>query len=413
MNSILAWLQGDLTSSGRIWAAVAPAVVLLGIVVLALLVYLVRCAVYGRYRDPELEARGASVLLGHDIRAFFAWMMGPLWSLLFRLKIPPNAVTTLSLLLASAAGITVAFGRFSLAGWLYLAAGVCDFIDGRLARSLGRATPAGAALDSILDRYAESVVLMGLAWYYRDTWVLIAVLATLVGSMMVSYVRARGEGLGVDVKVGLMQRPERVVLLGVSMAFAPIVEAMVVPNELNSIHRLTAFALVILAASSNFTALRRLYHVFRELTPEPERAPPYFGLGRASLGRTAIAAALATGLDFIVFVALVSVLGQSATVSTALACVVGGVANYAINRLWTFGSQNAQLQEASRYALVSSSSALLNSGGVAVMLLVPGIDYRFAWALVRLAVFVGWNYPLQRDFVFNATAVEDPKLRTA
>ncbi|MEM7674391.1 MAG: GtrA family protein [Myxococcota bacterium] len=414
MSSLTAWLQGDLTSGGRIWAAVGPAVVLLLIVLLSFVAYCIRCAVYGRYRDAEIEARGSSVLLGRDARAFFAWMMNPIWTLLFRLQVPPNAITTLSLLLASAAGVSVAFGRFSLAGWLYLSAGACDFVDGRLARSSGRATAAGAALDSILDRYAESVVLIGLAWFYRDTWVLIAVLATLVGSMMVSYVRARGEGLGVDVKVGLMQRPERVVLLGVSMAFAPIVEVLVVPNEPHSIHRLVAFALIIMAASSNFTALRRLYHVFRALTPESERPPPWFGLGRASLGRTAIAAAIATGLDFVVFVALVSGdFGLSASVSTAVGCIVGGITNYAINRVWTFGSRNTHLHEAPRYALVSSSSALLNSGGVAVMLLVPGLDYRLAWFLVRGAVFVGWNYPLQRDFVFTTSTVDDPKLEAA
>ena len=411
MSTLSAWLQGDLTTAGRIWAAVGPAVVLLLVVILALIAYLIRCALYGRYRDAELEARGSSMLLGRDARAFFAWVMGPIWSVLLHLRIPPNAITTLSLLLASAAGVAVACGRFSLAGWLYLTAGACDFVDGRLARSLGRATPAGAALDSILDRYAESVILVGLAWFYRDTWVLIAVLATLVGSMMVSYVRARGEGLGVNVSVGLMQRPERVVLLGVSMAFAPIIEALVVPNDLHPIHRLTVFALVILAASSNLTALRRLYHVFRALTPESERPPPMFGLGHASLGRTAIAAAIATALDFLVFLALVSGAGLSASASTALACLVGGITNYAINRLWTFNSQNAQLQEVSRYALVSSSSAILNSGGVAVMLFVPGLDYRLAWALVRVAVFVGWNYPLQRDFVFNAPPVDDAKFR--
>ena len=409
MTTILAWLQGDLTVAGRIWSAIGPALLLLVAIAVAFVAYLIRCAIYGRYRDAELEARGSSFLLGRDVRAFFAWMIAPIWSVLLHLRIPPNAITTLSLLLASAAGVAVAFGRFSLGGWLYLAAGSCDFVDGRLARSMGRAGPAGAALDSILDRYAESVILVGLAWFYRDSWVLVAVLATLVGSMMVSYVRARGEGLGVEVKMGIMQRPERVVLLGVSMAFAPVIEALVVPNDLHPIHRLTVAALVIMAASSNLTALRRLYHVFRTLTPESERAPPMFGLGQASLGRTAIAAAAATALDFLVFLTLVSSVGISASASTAIACVVGGVANYAINRLWTFGSQNARLHEASRYALVSSSSALLNSGGVAVMLLVPGLDYRVAWALVRVAVFVGWNYPLQRDFVFNATPVDGSK----
>lgn len=401
-----------MTSTARIWAAFSPAIVFVLGLLIGLVAYAVRCALYGRYRDPEIEARGSSFVLGPTARSFFAWIMRPVWALLLRLRIPPNAVTTLSVLIASASGISVAFGRFTLAGWLYLLAGVCDFVDGRLARTSGRATQAGAALDSILDRYVESVVLIGLAWFYRDTWVLIAVLATLVGSLMVSYVRARGEGLGVDVKVGLMQRPERLVLLGASMAFAPVIEAILVPDDPRPIHRLAAFTLVVLAASSNFTAFRRLHHVLVALTPEENRPPPMFGLGRGSLMRTLVAAVVATGVDFVVVVCLVSALSLSASTSTALGCVVGGFINYTINRVWTFGSRNTRLGEASRYALVSTSSALLNSGGVAVMLLMPGLDYRIAWVLVRAAVFVGWNYPLQRDFVFNEMTVEEPEFRT-
>ena len=413
MNTMLEWLQGDFTSAGRVWSALAPALLLASCFLVGLVAYLARWAIRGRYRDAEIEARGVSILLGHHARAFFSWLMLPVWTSLSRLRIPPNAVTTLSVLLASASGIAVACGRFSLGGWLYLAAGVCDFVDGRLARSSGRATPAGAALDSILDRYAESVVLVGLAWFYRDSWVLIAVLATLVGSLMVSYVRARGEGLGVDVKVGLMQRPERLVLLGLSMAFAPVLEVLIVPGDPRPIHRLTAFALVVLAAASNFTALRRLHHVYRALTPEDHRPPPILGLGRGTLARTVAAAAIATAVDFVAVVALVSTFGLSAYVSTAIGCAVGGVTNYTINRVWTFGSRNARIGEASRYTIVSTSSALLNSGGVAVMLLVPGLDYRIAWVLVRAAVFVGWNYPLQRDFVFNEQVVEEAELRPA
>ena len=112
-------------------------------------------------------------------------------------------------------------GQFSLGGWLYLCSGACDFLDGRLARITGKSSASGAALDSILDRYSEAAMLIGLAWYYRESWVLLPVLAFLAGSFLVPYVRARGEGLGLHLKVGLMQRPERVVVLGVAVVFSP------------------------------------------------------------------------------------------------------------------------------------------------------------------------------------------------
>lgn len=397
----MSWLSGDLTTPGRIWSALAPLLMIGSYFFLGLSVYLIRRPLKGRYRDAELEARGTSVLLGAETRAFFAWLVRPIWELLRVMRVPPDAITTLSVLLAAAAGVSVAFGRFTLGGWLYLFAGVCDFLDGRIARTTGRATPAGAALDSILDRYAESVVMIGLAWYYRGSWVLAVVLASMLGSLMVSYIRARGEGLGVDVKVGIMQRPERLVLLGGSMAFAPVLEALLVPTDPHPMHRLTVWALVFLAVAANATAAVRLVHVLRALTPVEQQHPEAFSFKQGGLGRNVIAAFVATVLDFIAVNIFVGALGLSPSLATGLGCVVGGVVNFTINRFWVFKSQGAPLGEGSRYFLVSASSALLNAGGVAVALFIPGLNYRIAWALVRGIVFLGWNFPLQRDYVFN------------
>ncbi|MCB9652876.1 MAG: GtrA family protein [Deltaproteobacteria bacterium] len=405
-QDLFRWLSGDLSPSGRVWSALAPALLLGSYFLLGVVAYVVRRLMRGRFRDAEIEARGTSFLLGAEARAYFAWVTQPIWILLARLQVPPNAITTLSVLLAAASGVSVAFGRFALAGWLYLFSGVCDFLDGRLARSTRRATRAGAALDSTLDRYAEAAVLFGCAWFYRESWVLIAVLGTFFGSMMVSYVRARGEGLGVDVKVGLMQRPERLVLLGVSMAFAPVIEVLIVPRDPAPMHRLAAFALVLLAVGSNITALRRLVHVLKALAPETHQR--VLSLGRGTLARTIVSATVATLVDFVVVVLLVSLMGVRPYLGTAIGCVAGGITNYTINRLWAFGSANERAPEVMRYTLVSATSAFLNSGGVAVMLFVPGLDYRIAWAIVRAAVFIGWNYPLQRDFVFNERAPSSP-----
>ncbi|HZO15593.1 MAG TPA: CDP-alcohol phosphatidyltransferase family protein, partial [Polyangiaceae bacterium] len=105
------------------------------------------------YHDHDIERRGDSALLGMRARLVFSWAVQPIWQLVQRLGLPPEALTTLGVLLSVGSGVTASAGQFAAAGWLYLAAGLCDVLDGRLARAQGRASKAGAALDSVLDRY--------------------------------------------------------------------------------------------------------------------------------------------------------------------------------------------------------------------------------------------------------------------
>ena len=172
MGTLYDWLSGNLSTQGRIWTALAPAIFLGGYFIVGLFIYLGRSMIKGGYHDAEVESRGSTAILGMGVRNYFAWVVRPVFAGLRRMKVPANAITTLSVLLACGAGVSVAVGRFALGGWLYLFAGVCDFLDGRLARDSGQAGPAGAALDSVLDRYAEGAILVGLAWYYQGTWVL-------------------------------------------------------------------------------------------------------------------------------------------------------------------------------------------------------------------------------------------------
>src|SRR2546425_456115 len=114
---------------------------------------------------------------------------------------------------------------------LYFVAALCAFA-GRVARATGRVTRSGAFIDSVADRYAELAVFGGLLYYYRlAPWVMAVVLAAGAGSLMVSYARARGESLGVEVKIGTMQRPERLFYLGVVVAHSPLVETLVGGGE--------------------------------------------------------------------------------------------------------------------------------------------------------------------------------------
>ncbi len=399
MDTLLSWITGDLTPAARVWTALGPAVLLAGYFVVALLLYLVRYALKGPFHDPEMESRGESVLANMFFRLYFAWTIRPLWLGVYRSGIPPMAVTTLSVLLALAAGVSLAAGRLALGGWLYIFSGICDLIDGRLARARNKVTKAGGALDSILDRYADAAVLGGLAIYYRDTWVMVPTLFALVGSALVPYIRARGEAAGVSVKeVGVMQRAERILYLGVGCALSPILEALLVPEDPKPLHRIAVIGIMLLAIATQLTALHRLFFVLTALSETSGGA--FLREHKKPFIRNSMSALVATVCDFTLVNVLVLVVGFAAPLATAFGCVLGGLVDFSINRVWTFHSTDRKLPQMGRYAFVSFTSALLNSGGVAVLLLLPDIDFRIAWGVVRIAVAVAWNYPLHRDYVF-------------
>ena len=398
---------GGMSPAQRVWSALAPALIVVAYPVLGLLVYAVRVLVKGPYRDAEIASRGASALVGMEVRHFFSWLMHPIWRVLEWSALPANALTTLSVLLATAAAVAVGAGRFALGGWLYVFGGLCDFFDGRLARASGTAGPRGAALDSILDRYSDGIILVGLGWYYRDSWILLVIGALMIATFMVSYVRARGESLGVIVKVGLMQRPERIVYLGLAVALAPVLEALYEPQNVKPGHWLAVLGIILIAIATTVTAVHRVLYLLKALE-KPKEAPSWTGVDRGSLIRFSVSSALATGMDFLVVMMLVSWFDLIPWLATFLGCGVGAVINFTTNRLWTFHSDMSHQAQMSRYGFVSSSSALLNAGGVAVLMILPALDFRIAWGLVRAAVFLFWNYPLNRDYVFAHTDHQSP-----
>jgi phosphatidylglycerophosphate synthase/putative flippase GtrA len=398
LDTMVSWILGDLSPSARIWTALAPALLACGYFIVGLLLFLVRCAIKGVPQDEETLKRGSTVLVGMFLRHYFFWVIQPLWAVVYRSGLPANALSMLSGLLGVSSGVAVAAGRFAMGGWLFLIAGILDVMDGRVARVRKQANPAGAALDSVLDRYVDSAMLMGLAWYYRDTWVLLPVLVAFLGTSLVPYVRARGEGLGVNIRGGAMQRLERVLFLGVGVALSPIIEAIWFPEHKHPMHWLAVAGLVFVALMSNVTALSRFRALVTALAPpQPARKRS----GSAILGFNAAAGAIATAVDFAAVLAMVKWLDFSPVLATALGCVLGGVVNYTINRIVTFRSRGKVAPQLARYTLVSATSALLNAGGVALFTLHPQLAYTVGWWLARGAVYFAWNLPLQRDYVFN------------
>jgi CDP-diacylglycerol--glycerol-3-phosphate 3-phosphatidyltransferase len=199
----------------------------------------------------------------------------PVVSGLVWLGIGPDALTMAGCVLSIASGMLFFEGSFQIAAGVLALSGLCDVLDGQVARRMQKVSRFGAFLDSTLDRVAEGAVLIGLSGFYfmhlhdlahdpaqvleevarglePRTWAVLALTAmlALLGSFLVSYTRARAEGLGIECKVGWFERPERLVLLMVAGAFGV---GPVMPG-----------ALILLTLLSFATATQRVAHVWRE-----------------------------------------------------------------------------------------------------------------------------------------------------
>jgi len=184
----------------------------------------------------------------------------PLVRWMIRSGVHPNVVTTMGFLVTLAAGWSFHLDHVRWAGFLVLVGGLLDLLDGRVARESGLASKFGSFYDSTLDRISEIVMYIGLASLYNtlypdveDVAMIYVIMLAMGGSIMVSYTRARAEGLGLDCKVGYMQRPERVVLLGAAAWWF----------GLDFDGRVLDAAIILVAVLTNITAVQRIVWVFR------------------------------------------------------------------------------------------------------------------------------------------------------
>ncbi|MHB8571413.1 MAG: CDP-alcohol phosphatidyltransferase family protein [Candidatus Dormibacteria bacterium] len=168
------------------------------------------------------------------------------------LRLTPNMLTSLGLVISFAAALVLAFGNLLAAGLVMLFAGLFDVFDGALARRTGQAYPYGAFYDSTTDRYAEGAIYLGLMWYSLQqpdhSRRVALVFVALLGSQLVSYVRARAQSLGFTCDGGLFARPERVLLTAAGLIFPIILDPV----------------LVLLAVMTNLTAVQRVWIVWRQ-----------------------------------------------------------------------------------------------------------------------------------------------------
>jgi CDP-diacylglycerol--glycerol-3-phosphate 3-phosphatidyltransferase len=184
--------------------------------------------------------------------------------LLAKTPLTPNTITWIGFLVTLGAGALIVTGHLFAAGFVVLVAGFFDILDGALARSTNRVTRFGAVLDSTLDRLAEAVLLLGILALFLFTeekpalftllskeWAVLLVGVALLGSLLVSYVRARAEGIGLQGEVGIFTRAERVVVLALGLLLSQFDYALII-------------ALAIILVLSYVTVGQRLFHVWQQ-----------------------------------------------------------------------------------------------------------------------------------------------------
>ncbi len=206
-------------------------------------------------------------------------IINPFVRLLIRMGVTPNMVTTIGFLGNVAAAVILVyegyrhgsapdFGMVTLAGALIIGFSLFDMLDGQVARLGNMASPFGAMYDSVLDRYCELFNLGGIAYYLIQTGHLAGALITflaLVGSLMVSYVRARAEGLGIECKVSFMQRPERVVVTAAAILATGITGMSQAADSPFDPNVILVIAMAVIAVFANLTAVARLEHCRKKM----------------------------------------------------------------------------------------------------------------------------------------------------
>jgi len=178
--------------------------------------------------------------------------MSRLASLLISLRIHPNSISLLALFAGLGAGLLFFLDKPLWAGILIIICGLLDILDGKVALGSNRKSLFGAIFDSTLDRYSEFFIYLGLAIRFRNHWALWVAIFAFLGSTMVSYTRARAEGLGIECKIGIMQRAERMVFLSLGSILGVLFKVF---------DPVIIGALLLIAVFSNITAIQRTFYV--------------------------------------------------------------------------------------------------------------------------------------------------------
>lgn len=184
------------------------------------------------------------------LRKLFKGIIDPIAGFLLRIGLKPNHITILGFLLSGLSAYFIASGKFTLAGFILLVGAPLDVVDGSMARKLGEPTKFGAFFDSVVDRYSELVVFLGLLIFYLQEAKILACILIFIaagGSILVSYVKTRAESLGFSARMGILTRVERMLIMIVGLVF-----------------NIPMVALWVIAILANFTAIQRFLFVRKQ-----------------------------------------------------------------------------------------------------------------------------------------------------
>jgi CDP-diacylglycerol--glycerol-3-phosphate 3-phosphatidyltransferase len=215
-------------------------------------------------RDADATRKGSSFLLGVGdfLVHWLMWAIGPVERALLRAGAGPDLMNACGLAFGVLSGVLIGAGWLEAGGWAIALAGICDILDGRLARARGVASPYGKFVDATLDRFVESFAFLGFAVYFaRWPWGPVVVAAGLGFSLLVSYAQARGETVAVSGSGGLMQRAERLTLQILGCLLDPVLS-----RALGRPEGTVLFWLLVLTAVGAFaTAVHRTLWIARKL----------------------------------------------------------------------------------------------------------------------------------------------------
>ena len=346
--------HADALVMNRLWSAAGPAVFVGLYFLIGLVAYGVRCTIYGRFRDAEIDARGSSVLLDNWARTYFAWVMRPVWHFLQSAEIPPNAVTSVSVLLAIAAGVAAAVGQFSLGGWLYFArepaisstAGwLADHrqVYGQRGGAGLHPRPLQRRCDAdrpglVLSRYVGPAGRAGL-----PDWFVSRAVCPSAGRRLGHSPQSRAHATA---------RTRRDP--GHCRGFQPPGGSLARGAWRQPFYWLTVLAVTLLAVSTQFTAAHRLLATTNAL--EAQSGPVHLRVGRSSL--EPVWMGLSVGFDFLLVLFMVGWLGWPAWWATALGSLSGTALQFVLSRAWTLDRGGNFDTHAQQPVLSSAESAV-------------------------------------------------------
>lgn len=229
-------------------------------------VYAIRDRLFGSAPvDSEIAKRGESALLGRTLRQGFAWTAAPVERWILASGATPDALTWFGCAVCCTGALAIAAGDLTIGGMLVLSSAGFDYLDGRVARQRGKASPAGEFLDSTLDRFSDAACFAAAAFLFRERPLALAAALVATGAAsIVPYARAKAEGLGLELKGGLMQRPERIVIYSAAAIFAGVLDGLW-PVSLRDGHPTFALVVAFLAVATAATAATRTRDGWRAL----------------------------------------------------------------------------------------------------------------------------------------------------